>query len=256
MSTLSVMVITKNEQHNIADCLTSAAFADEIIVVDACSTDQTVEIARRFTPLVYVVPWQGYAANKTIALSHCRSEWVLWLDADERIPDDLGLEIKNLIAAHPQQNGFSVARRAWFLGRWIKHCGWYPGYVLRLFRQRHGRFNDHLVHEGVEIDGACGRLRAALDHYTDRDLEHYLSKFNHYTTLAGQELYQRQRRAGIASFIFRPLHQFIKMYIFKAGFLDGVEGLMLCLLSANYVAAKYAKLAELSRCKKENNLLP
>ncbi len=253
MSSLSVIIITKNEERNIADCLASAAFADEIIVVDACSTDRTVEIAQKYTAKVYVVPWQGYAANKTIALNYCQSEWVLWLDADERVPADLASEIKKWLAAQPRQNGFSVARRAFFLGRWIKHCGWYPGYVLRLFRRTCARFNDHLVHEGVEITGEQGYLQAPLDHYTDRDLEHYLNKFNHYTSLAARDMHRRNRRASLIDFLLRPPIMFIKMYFFKLGFLDGVEGFMLCLLSANYVAAKYAKLAELYRCKEENN---
>ncbi len=251
MSTLAVIVITRNEADNIGDCLAGAAWADELIVIDSQSTDATVEIARRYTDQVYIEPWRGYAENKTMALSRCHSDWVFWLDADERITAPLAEEIRRLIDAQPAENGFRVARKAYFLGRWIRHCGWYPGYVLRLFRRSHGRFNDHLVHEGVEVDGACGRLRNSLLHYTDRTLERYLEKFNRYTTLAAQELHGRGRRAGAISFLLRPLHQFVKMYVIRRGFLDGAEGLALCLLSAHYVAAKYAKLWELSHCAEE-----
>lgn len=251
MSSLSVIVITKNEAENIAECLASAVWADELIVVDAQSKDDTVQIAGRFTDQIYVVPWQGFAANKTIGLNHAHSEWILWLDADERIPSELAEEMRALLLSQPEENGFQISRKAFFLGRWIRHCGWYPGYVLRLFRRDQGRFSDRLVHEGVIVEGRCGRLRHSLEHYTDRDLEHYLAKFNHYTTLASRELVQKGRRSGIAAILLHPLHQFVKMYLLKRGFLDGVEGLMLCLLSANYVAAKYAKAWELSHCKND-----
>ncbi len=256
MSSLSVIMITLDEEENIRACLQSVAWADEIIVVDAESTDRTAAIAKEYTDRVFVIPWQGYAANKSFALAQARGEWIFWIDADEIVPAALAREIQAVIRSGPRYSGYEVARKAYFLGRWIKHCGWYPGYVLRLFRRDHGRFNEHRVHEGVELAGDRARLQNSLDHYTDRDLEHYMWKFNRYTSLAAEELAGKGRRGGLAAFLFRPLHAFIKMYILKRGFLDGVEGLMLCLLSANYVAAKYAKAWELSRCNNEKNSIP
>lgn len=244
MSTLSVIVITLNEERHIAACLESVAWADEIIVVDAESKDETVAIARRFTARVFIEKFRGYSGQKNFALAQARGEWVLWLDADERVTPELAEEIRRTIAAAPAATGFEMPRKAYFLGRWIKHCGWYPGYVLRLFRRERGRFDDREVHETLLLDGEKGRLRGDLDHYTDDSVEHYFWKFNRYTTLAAEELAGRGRRAGMFSILMRPLHAFLKMYIFKRGFLDGLPGLMLCLLSASYVTAKYAKLAE------------
>lgn len=244
MSRISVIVITLNEARNIAACLQSVAWADEIIVVDAQSQDETVAIARTFTGNVFVEPWRGFSGQKNFALEKAQGEWVLWLDADERITPELAAEIRARLADTPEQSGFEMPRKAFFLGRWIKHCGWYPGHVLRLFRRAAGRFDDHQVHEGLILDGGIGRLVGDIEHYTDDSLEHYMWKFNRYTTLAAEELQARGRRAGIGAILVRPLHTFIKMYIFKRGFLDGSEGLILSLLSANYVAAKYAKTWE------------
>jgi glycosyltransferase involved in cell wall biosynthesis len=256
VSSLSVILITLNEEQNIRACLESVRWADEIIVVDAESKDSTASIAREFTDNVFVIPWQGYAANKSFALAQAHNEWVFWIDADEQVPKALADEIRNVIRSEAASDGYEVARKAYFLGRWIQHCGWYPGFVLRLFRRSKGRFNENRVHEGVELTGQKGWLRHSLDHYTDRNLEHYMWKFNRYTSLAAEELVAKGRISGVGAFLFRPLHAFIKMYILKRGFLDGVEGLMLCLLSANYVAAKYAKVWELSHCNKSKNLVP
>ncbi len=244
MSTLSVILITLNEERNIEACLRSVEWADEIIVVDSQSTDKTVEIAKQFTDKVVSIDWKGFAASKNLALRQAQCDWVLWIDADERVPAELAAEIRQVIAQNPPEAGFAIARRAFFLGRWIKHCGWYPGYVLRLFRRSKACFNDNLVHEGLILQGEQGRLHNDLLHYTDDSLEHYMWKFNRYTSLAAEELVQRGRKAGWFSMVGRSLHAFFRMYILKRGFLDGMEGLMLCLLSANYVAMKHAKLWE------------
>ena len=159
MSSLSVIMITLDEEENIRACLQSVSWADEIIVVDAESTDRTAAIAKEYTDRVFVVPWQGYAANKSFALAQARGEWIFWIDADEIVPAALAREIQDVIRSGPRYSGYEVARKAYFLGRWIKHCGWYPGYVLRLFRRDHGRFNEHRVHEGVELAGDRARLQ-------------------------------------------------------------------------------------------------
>ncbi|MBN2000461.1 glycosyltransferase family 2 protein [candidate division KSB1 bacterium] len=243
---ISVILITLNEEKNIDACLQSVQWADEIVVVDSFSTDRTIEIVKNYTDKVILHPFDGYAENKNLALDRTTSEWILWLDADERVTPELSDEIKHVLNKTEYQ-GFEMPRKAFFLGRWIKHCGWYPGYVLRLFRKQNARFSHNKVHEGLILDGSCGRLTHALLHYTDDSLEHYLWKFNRYTSLAAEELHERGRRAGLGSIIFRPVFAFLKMYFMKRGFLDGIEGLMLCLLSAGYVAVKYAKTWELGK---------
>ncbi|MDZ7291712.1 MAG: glycosyltransferase family 2 protein [candidate division KSB1 bacterium] len=241
---LSALVITKNEAENIRECLASLQWVDEIVVVDAESTDATVAQAEAFTNKIFVRRWEGFSAAKNFALAQCTGEWVLWIDADERVTPELRDEIIATLAGGPTANGYEIPRLANFLGKWIRHGGWYPGYVLRLFRRQLGRFNQKQVHEGVQLDGRVGRLSNPLLHYTDRDLWHYFEKFNHYTSLAAEELFRQGKRFHLWDLLFRPFWFFLRMYVFKAGFLDGLQGFILASLSATYVFAKYAKLWE------------
>jgi len=250
--TVSVIVITKNEERNIRDCLMTVRWADEIVVVDAGSTDRTVEAAREFTSKIFVRPWDGYGAAKNFALSQCVSEWVLWLDADERVTDGLQKEIRQALASVPAEvAGFSVPRLAMFLGRWIRHCGWYPGRVIRLFRKPGARFSEERVHERLYLEGQVELLHSDLLHYTDPDLTHYYEKYNRYTSLAAEELAERGVRFRILSLIVRPWWVFVRMYFLRLGFLDGIAGLILCKASAAYVFTKYAKLWERQMSRKE-----
>jgi glycosyltransferase involved in cell wall biosynthesis len=245
---LSVLVITRNEENNIVDCLESVGWADDIVVVDAGSSDRTVELARRFTQKVFVTPWGGFSEAKEFALRQASNEWVLWLDADERVPPALGAEIRETLAdGAPSYAGFRLARRAYFLGKWIRHCGWYPGYVLRLFRRDAGAFNRSRVHERLELRGPAGRLRNDLLHFTDETLYHYFSKFNTYTSLAAEDAHEAGRSSSAYDLLLRPPYLFFRMYLFRGGFLDGMHGLVLSLCSAGYVFVKYAKLNELGR---------
>jgi len=244
MTPLSVIVITKNESQNIAACLESVRWADEIIVVDAESTDETVAIAQQFTQKVFVRPWQGFAAAKQFAIAQTTHEWILWLDADERVLPELATEIQNVITSKPSHAAFTVARRAYFLGRWIKHSGWYPGRVARLFHKQRAHFNSASVHEGLVINGSVGELRNDLLHFTDPTIYRYFEKYNRYTTLAADELHSKGRHFHLADVLVRPVWQFIRMYIIRLGFLDGVQGLLLALFSSSYVFTKYAKLWE------------
>jgi glycosyltransferase involved in cell wall biosynthesis len=241
---VSALVITKNEAENIRDCLASLQWADEIIIVDAESTDDTVTQAREFTGKVFIRRWEGFSAAKNFALAQCTGDWVLWLDADERVTPELREEIFSALPNNPAAAGFEMPRLANFLGKWIHHGGWYPGYVLRLFRRGAGRFDDKPVHEGVQVDGKIARLKNHLLHYTDRNLQHYFEKFNRYTSLAAEELNQRGRRFHLWDLLLRPSWFFFRMYVLKAGFLDGLPGFILARLSAAYVFAKYAKLWE------------
>lgn len=242
---ISAVVITKNEAENIRECLASLQWVDEIVIVDAESTDATVTLAKAFTSNIFVRHWEGYAAAKSFALSQCAGDWVLWVDADERVTPELREEIQAKLAENPAVDGFEMPRLANFLGRWMLHGGWYPGYVLRLFRRSAGRFNTKQVHEGVQVDGKIGRLTHHLLHYTDRHLRHYFEKFNRYTSLAAEGLHAQGQRFHLWDLLFRPPWFFLRMYIFKTGFLDGLQGFILACLSAAYVFTKYAKLWEM-----------
>ena len=248
MSSVSVIIITKNEEHNIRECLSTVMWADEIVVVDAGSSDATVTKAREFTEKVYVRPWEGYGAAKNFALSQITSEWILWLDADERVSNPLRDEIRHVLATKDQKAvAFSVPRKANFLGCWILHCGWYPGRVTRLFKRGSGRFTESRVHERLEIEGNEGKLTSDLLHYTDPTLTRYFEKLNKYTSLAAEELVDERRSFHVSQITIRPLLTFIRMYFLKLGFLDGLPGFILCVLSSCYVFTKYAKLWEQRR---------
>lgn len=248
LAKISVITLTLNEQHNIADCLASVSWADQLIVVDSGSTDNTVSLARQFTQDVLEVEWKGYGGTRNEALQHASSDWVLWLDADERVPPELADEIRMIVAGNDERfAGYDVARRAYFLGKWIKHCGWYPSRVTRLFRRSKGRFTESNVHEQLLLDGERGHLKNDLIHLTDPDLEHYFRKFNRYTTLAAKDLQSAGKRFAITDVLFRPLFMFVKMYVLRLGFLDGLHGFVLSVVSAAYVFVKYAKLWELRK---------
>lgn len=246
MARLSVITLTLNEERNIGDCLESVAWADERIVLDSGSTDRTLEIARRHTPDIHSIDWPGYGAARNIGITKATGAWILWLDADERVTPELAEELQRIIGRDDgRYAGYLIARRAYFLGRWIKHCGWYPSRVVRLFRKERGRFSETRVHERLLVEGPVGETTADILHYTDPHLHHYLTKFNKYTSLAAEDLFDSGRPFRLSDMTLRPLFQFFKMYVMRLGFLDGIEGFMLCLLSSAYVLVKYAKLWEL-----------
>lgn len=243
---LSAIVITFNEESNIGDCLESISWVDEIIVVDALSQDRTCEIARRFTPKVYAKKWEGYYEAWSYALQLASGQWVLAIAADERVPHDLKNEILETIKS-PIFDGYLIPRKSFFLGKWIRHCGWYPNRTLRLFKKDKGYVTKRLVHEGFRVTGQIGLLRCPLLHYTCPNLETYLSKMDRYASLKALELYQKGKRANCCDLVFAPLARFLKMYFLKLGFLDGIEGFLLCTLSGFSVLIRYAKLFEMQR---------
>ncbi len=248
MSSLTVITITRDEERNIADCLESVRWADQIVVVDSGSKDRTVELARRHTSDVYGIVWEGYGHARNFALDHAAGPWILWLDADERVTPELAEEIQELVKRDEKEcSGYLVARRAYFLGKWIKHCGWYPSRVVRLFRKGRGRFSETRVHERLELQGNVGILRHDLLHFTDPDLRQYLTKLNKYTTLAAQDMAANGKAFGLWDLLVRPPFLFVKMYFLRLGFLDGIHGFVLSVLSSAYVFSKYAKLWELTR---------
>ncbi len=246
VGSISVIVITQNEEGNIRECLESVRWADEIIVVDSNSTDKTVAIARRFTRKIFQQPWEGFGKTKNFALSKAKGEWILSLDADERVTPELAREIQQVVRnGSAKYSAFAIPRRAFFLGRWIKHCGWYPGRVVRLFKRTAGQFSETQVHESLRVSGAIGKLQNDILHYTDPNLHHYFEKYNRYTSLAARDLAARGETFRLRWLLFRPAWTFFRMYVLRAGFLDGIEGFILCKLSSSYVFTKYAKLWEL-----------
>ena len=256
MSKLSVITLAFNEAHNIGDCLESVKWADEIIVIDSGSTDNTIEIAKRYSQQVLTVQWKGYGATKNVALDRASGEWILWLDADERVPRELAEEIQAALRTdNGLVNGYSVPRRAFFLGKWIKHCGWYPGRVTRIFRRTKSRFTESNVHEQISVEGKIAELKNDLLHFTDPDLHHYFRKFNRYTSLAAKDLHSAGKRFSFYDILVRPPFMFFKMYILRRGFLDALQGFILCIVSSAYVFTKYAKLWEIENQKRDTNLM-
>ncbi len=241
---ISSIVITHNEEMNIAACLSSLRWVGEIVVVDSGSTDKTLAIAKQYTKKVYPRAWEGFGAARNYALSKATGDWILWLDADERVTTELRTEIESVLSKKPSVSGFSVPRKANFLGHWILHCGWYPGRSVRLFRKANARFTLQRVHEQLEVSGEVQPLASDLLHYTDPNLVHYFEKFNRYTSLAVEELASDGRQFHLWQLLVKPPWTFVRMYIFRRGFLDGIPGFILCVLSAHYVFTKYAKLWE------------
>lgn len=247
MKRLSVTIITKNEERNLPRCLESVSFADEIVVIDSQSTDRTKETAEELGALVYDHVWRGYGPAKREAVARASGDWILSLDADEALSEELAGEIKRVVESDHSCDGYFVRRRTKFLGRWMRHCGWYPDYVLRLFKKEKGNFNEAQIHESVEVSGKTGKLEADILHYCYETLEQYLEKSNRYTTLGAEAAYKNGKRTRLFDLTTRPWFSFINHYILKAGFLDGIEGLQVSLLSAQAVFHKYTKLRQLQR---------
>lgn len=247
---LTSIIIAKNEELNIARCINSQANCiDEIIaLVDDSSTDKTFEIASSFKNVtVEKIKWQGYSDTKKYGVTKSSNDWILWVDADEELTDELKKELIDFKINEPEFFAYSIPRKAFFLGRWIKHSGWYPGRVTRLFNKNEVQFSDNDVHEHLIIKGTTGALNFDLNHFTDPDIHHYFEKFNNYTTLAAGELYKKRKNSSIIDIIFRPVFIFVKMYFIKFGFLDGIHGFILAVFSSAYVFTKYCKLWELKK---------
>lgn len=248
---LSAIIIAKNEEYNIKRCLDSLVdcIDDIVVIVDKTSTDNTLATVKNYKVKCVESDWLGYSKTKTLALENTTNNWVLWIDADECLTDNLKRELVKLKNTETDFTAFKVARRAFFLGRWIKHSGWYPGYVPRLFNKTNSYFNSNEVHEELITEGEIGYLKNDLEHYTDPNIKHYYEKFNTYTSLAANEMFGKSKKIKRIDIIIRPLFLFFKMYIMKRGFLDGFPGFVLAVFSANYVFTKYCKLWELHNYK-------
>jgi glycosyltransferase involved in cell wall biosynthesis len=246
--TLSVVIITFNEEANLARTLASVAWADEIVVVDSGSTDRTREIAESFHSKFFIEPWKGFAAQKNSALAKVIGDWILSLDADEEVEPALADEIREVLRSNSSVSGFWIPRKNFFLGRWIKHGGYYPDRKLRLFRRGAAAFEERLVHEDVRLDGASALLTNNLLHHAYPTLEDYLEHMNRYSSLGAEmAVAKRTREFSLVDIVVRPKLTFLYNYCLRLGFLDGREGLLLHLYHAGYVSWKYAKAWELGR---------
>ena len=247
MPKLTVTVITRNESANIDAALASVAWADEIIVIDAESTDETASIARRRGARVEVRPWPGYSQQKNYAASIASHDWILSLDADERVPAELASEIGALLASEPARRGYRIPRVTFYLGRWIRGTDWYPDYQLRLYDRRAGTWIERRVHESVRVEGEPGRLENDLQHFAYRDISHHLATIDRYTTLAAEEIVTAGRPPSAAALFFHPPFAFFRNYVLRRGFTLGAAGLTISTLNSYYVFLKLAKAREIAR---------
>lgn len=253
---LTTIILTKNEEGNIDDCIKSLTpLRSEIIVIDAGSTDKTKEIAQMHQiAFIEHKNWQGFGKQRQIAQAYVKTDWVLWIDADERLTPELCAEINATILTATTNTLYEIPRLSWVFGRFIKHSGWYPDYVTRLYPTRLTTYNDSLVHEKVIIPkkAKCIKLKNPLHHYTYHNLRHYLEKSAYYASLWADDKKNKGKTSNITQGILHALACFIKMYIIKAGVLDGKQGLLLALLSAHSTFVKYADLWIKTKTKSAN----
>ena len=256
---VSATVITFNESANLRAALESVSWADEIVVVDSESSDDTVAIAREFTDKVFVRPWPGYIAQKNFAAGQAAHDWILSLDADERISPPLAVVLRALLrlpgapatrtlrggVEPPAAAGYRLPRVTFHLGRWIRSTDWYPDYQLRFYDRRRARWTGRYVHESVTADGPVVDLHGEILHYAYRDLAHHFQTIDRYTTLAARQMFEDGRRAGLLDLAVHPPAAFLRNYVLRGGFRDGVPGLIVSAMNARYVGLKFAKLWEL-----------
>ncbi|MBW1779521.1 MAG: glycosyltransferase family 2 protein [Deltaproteobacteria bacterium] len=245
---LSVCIISYNETRNIRRCLDSITWVDEIIVVDAMSSDDTRDIAGQYTDSVFQRPWSGYADQKNAALSKAHNTWVLSLDADEAVTPLLKEEILTEIVRPDAKDGYRMPRRSFYQGRWIHHSGFYPDRQLRLFRREAGRWVGGRVHERVEITGNVGELRNDLLHYPYNGvISGQLKTVDSFSGLIAEDMVEKGKRFHMMHLLFRPVFKFLEVYLLKRGFLDGLPGLIIAVTSAYALFVRYVKVREIEK---------
>lgn len=245
MNKVSVTIITLNEERNIRRCLESVKWADEIVVVDSGSTDRTLQICRSFGCTIVETEWLGYGRTKQLAVESASNDWIFSLDADEEMTSELTQRIQRiLLQQDPDCYGYRINRRSFYLGKLVKHSGWTSDFPLRFFHRQHGHFSDKAVHEGVELSGPVGQINEILLHYTFPTLSSHLEKIKTYSQLGALEKAQSGKTAGVCGAVLRGMLEFIRIYVFKAGFLDGKHGLILAINSSFAAYMKYLMLWE------------
>ena len=240
---LSVILITKNEEANIKDCLESVSFANEIIVVDSQSSDQTVKIAQSFGAKVEnTSDWPGFGPQKNRALNLATQDWVLSIDADERVTAELKNEILAVINSSSSSDCYAIPRLSWYCGRFMKHSGWYPDYVERLFKQGSAKFSDHLVHERLLPTGQVKKLNHHFLHYSFKNFSQVLQKIDSYSTASANQAFQQGKKSSVSKAIGHGLWAFFRTYFLRLGFLDGQQGLALAISNAEGTYYRYIKI--------------
>ena len=244
---ITATLITLNEEENLPRALSSLGCCDDIVVVDSGSNDRTVEIAREHGARVIERPFSGYANQKNFAAGVARHDWILSLDADEALSDKLEAEVRELKRSGPRADAYQAPRLAEYLGKWIRYSGWYPDPKVRLYNRKKARWVGEYVHEAVEVDGRLGILQGDLLHFTCRSFSEHLATIDRYTTLAAKEIIAGGKRVGVGHLVVSPLWTFLRTYIIKRGFLDGMEGWIIAQMAAFYVFSKYLKARMMSR---------
>lgn len=242
--TLTIIVPTFNEADNIADCLKSVRWADDIFVVDSYSTDLTVEIAREFTVHIVQHEYVNSATQKNWAIPQVKSDWIMVVDADERVTPRLREHIQGILANGTAYDGFYIKRMTFYFGKLIRHCGWHKDYLVRLWRNGKGMYEDLDVHADVMVDGKIGKIHEYFLHNSYRSLDHHLEKLGRYTSWSANDLDRSGRKASWVNLTLRPLWRFFRMFILRHGFLDGKHGFVLCMFAGFNVFLKYARLWE------------
>jgi len=250
---LSVIVITKDEQDNIEDCLESVKWAEEIIIVDSGSTDKTEAICRKFTDNFYVKDWPGFGIQKQRSLELASHEWVLSIDADERVTPELKSEIIDKITQNSNVGGYLIPRLSNYLGKDIYHAGWYPDYTLRLVRRKDAYFTRDAVHEKMIVKRKVEKLSNHFVHFPFKNIEHHFQKMNDYSTLSANKMYEEGKKISWILIVLKTLLAFIRSYILKLGALDGWPGFTVSVSTSLSVYMKYVKLKELSLFKEKPN---
>ncbi|MBP1766184.1 MAG: waaE [Candidatus Aminicenantes bacterium] len=243
---ISAVIITYNEERRLEEALKSlAGVVSEVVVVDCHSTDETVKIARRFTDRVFERAWTNFADQKNFANGKALHPWILSLDADERVSPELREELLRLRSTDPHVDAFSIPRQVYYLGRWVRHSGWYPDRKIRLFRKARARWEGEYVHERLAVEGRTAELQGAIHHFTYRNIHEHLARINTFSDLGAQKLYARKKKARLYHLMCLPFFRFVRAYFWKLGFLDGFPGLVISVLTAHAVFVRYAKLREI-----------
>lgn len=245
---ISACIITYNEEDRIEGALESLKdVVDEIIVVDACSTDRTPQILQSHNVKFFQRKWEGYSSQKNFAISQASYPWILSIDADERLSAELRKEILQLKEIEPNVDAFRIKRKNFYLGKWIRHSGWYPDRKVRLFRKEKAHWEGDFVHERLVIKGRIKDLKGEILHYSYRNLSDNVLRIERYSNLSAEKMWREGKRSSYLKIFFLPFFTFLRRFIFQGGFLDGIHGLIISFFSSYYVFLKFAKLYELQR---------
>lgn len=239
---ITALVITFNEEKNISDCLNSLKWVDELIVIDSFSSDNTVNLAGEYTDKVIQRKWEGFSSQRKFSLDQAANEWILILDADERITDELKNSILKIVETDSIFSGFKIARRNYFLGKWIKNAFWYPDYQMRFFKKSKARMEDKLIHEGFEIEGETGIIDGDIIHYSYQSLDDAISKINKYSSLTAEQ--KADRKVGTLDIILRPASAFVTDFFSRKGYKDGFYGFLVSWMNSMTTLMTYSKIWE------------